>query len=205
MGLLDGIFGKKQEKSLDNISSDDLQTERYTLEEKNNNLSAKIGQLEKNRGKLFEQGATPGVPTIDREMLAIKMVDLEERMKDMRSQASVNNVKLQVLTHLVRVKQSQPEYERGGVWSVIMQMTPNELEDWALGRTVINRSLMDKLLLIKNGLGESSKELIAPLPEREQSLKAEMEIAAESKMTKEERETIRQRTAKEMEPPSLSS
>ncbi len=202
MALFDNLFKRKRTgRTIEDIPLDDLQTEKYALEEKQRRCDEEHGKLDARKKQLFMKGAAPDVSNMERRMIGSQMVELDERMKDSYTKFHVHSLKLQAVGRFITVKEKKTELEADGLWTVLSEMPQAELEHWAVYNSVKDRKLMDSLSRVNEILGQPQQVAFQEVNERVNAYVKALETVAETGAADEEWERVRRLTDPSTESP----
>jgi hypothetical protein len=178
MKFLDQILGRK---GIDKVSMDELENEKIRLGVEEKRVVSKIENLENDKAKLFREGTTE--PSKRRKtILARKIKEKDEEVKDQDREHRKISKKLRAVERFVRVKKKEKKLKEKGLWQVIADMSPDELEDFLVGEETKSMKEEGRLNEVL-GILEEEAGTYEVLDEEEdiKDIVSKMEEAAESK------------------------
>jgi hypothetical protein len=200
MALMDKLFGRK--KSIKDLSTTDLQTEKIRLEEQERRVNKTLEKLEGDKSKLFRQGASEASKR-QKVILARKIKELDEESKIQDRKSAMLSKQIRVVNRLVSMKRKESELREAGLWSTISEMDPVALETMLTEGKVTDEMEAGKVHQILDIL-ETETDMSESLDEDADTMKlvALMEQAGESGAIEEklaEAEGVLKRSEEEIE------
>ncbi len=179
MAFLENIFGKRK-KNIGAITLDDLTMAKVKLEQEQERVMRRVGDLEKEKEKLFQQGVSE--PSKRRQqLLAQKIQELEFQAKNYDKNLGAFQKQMRVLNGMIFLKENRKSWEDTAVGSILGAMDLSELEGFVDQATANNVFQMDKFERLLGSLEEagdfSDRE---ELDEGVSQIMAEMQRAREA-------------------------
>lgn len=179
MAFLDSVFGKRK-KTIASISLDDLTMAKVKLEQEQERVMRRVGDLEKEKEKLFQQGVSE--PSKRRQqLLAQKIQELEFQARSYDKNLAAFQKQMRVLNGIIFLKENRKSWEDTPVGEIMGNLEMGELEAYVDQATANNVFQMDKFEKLLGSLEEgdefSDRE---ELDEGVSQIMAEMQRAREA-------------------------
>lgn len=153
MALLEGIFGKRK-KTIASITLDELTMAKVKLEQEQERVMRRVGDLEKEKERLFQQGVNE--PSKRRQLLvAQKIQELEFQARNYDKNLSAYQKQMRVLNGMIFLKENRKSWEDTAVGQVLGSMDLTELEGFVDQATANNVFQMDKFERLLGSLEEA--------------------------------------------------
>ncbi|MCL4205620.1 MAG: hypothetical protein KJ000_24325 [Pirellulaceae bacterium] len=143
MGLLSGLFGKKQ-RTLKDLTVDDLRREQLGLQQEQLRLDRELERLDKDELQLKSEYAEAASPT-QKKSVARKIQDLRTRRMGAETRVSYLQKMLRSVNGFLLIKENMAFFDKMGVASALAQMDMSEIEAFINEATVEGTLKQDKL------------------------------------------------------------
>jgi hypothetical protein len=126
--MITWITGKIWEKSsIDRISIDDLRRRTILLRNEEKKLQCEIEATEKAKETLFEQGSAKDISDRQRRQVAMKIADLDRRLKDLDGNWNRICKDHKIVDGLIRIK-TEKKYQTGR--NLLPDVDPEDVRNW---------------------------------------------------------------------------
>jgi hypothetical protein len=201
MGLLGNIFKNKGVKDvLKDVDIKEIKEEIGYLELQEKKLETQRQELEKEVQRLFQESI--GKSEATKRLNAIKISNLQQRIKDIDKDLREINLRLGVLYKIQRLKEKAQKTYNSKLWEELVNNVDSEtLERWLVDQKTNEDDIMEKLRQLYNTQGPveeaeeispEEKEILDLMEEVEKGVKKPEEAAKEVNKEKdvdEEKET----------------
>lgn len=159
MALLDKIFGKKQ-KSLSELSTQELRREEIVLTKERDKLFKKIEQIANDKQKIFQQGAAQKSPEL-RKALAMQFeLKTQEQLLAGR-QLNVRSKELLTVSRMKMVKENMPKVSGAMGRLNLTEKDVGRITSWIEDDSVSQDMYVERLDEILNLGAASDKDAMA--------------------------------------------
>ncbi len=171
-------FDKK--KTMADLSTHTLDLERTRLEEEERRILVRLQRVEEEKKRLFLQG-TKESSQRQKVVIARKIKEIDEQGKELDSRASMISKQLRAVNRFTSVHRNKMKLQEKGVWSVISDMSTEEL-DTVLTKGIVDGTIENEKILSLLDIIETDPRITRELDEDEDVLKLveKMEQASES-------------------------
>jgi hypothetical protein len=201
MGLFDKLIKNKGVKDvLKNVDIKEIKEEIGYLELEEKKLETQRQELEKEVQRLFQESI--GKSEATKRLNAIKISNLQQRIKDIDKDLREINLRLGVLYKIQRLKEKAQKTYNSKLWEELVNNVDSEtLERWLVDQKTNEDDIMEKLRQLYNTQGPvekaeeispEEKEILDLMEEVEKGVKSPEEAAKEVNKEKdvdEEKET----------------
>ena len=201
MGLFGNIFKNKGVKDvLKDVDIKEIKGEIGYLELQEKKLETQRQELEKEVQRLFQESI--GKSEATKRLNAIKISNLQQRIKDIDKDLREINLRLGVLYKIQRLKEKAQKTYNSKLWEELVNNVDSEtLERWLVDQKTNEDDIMEKLRQLYNTQGPvekaeeispEEKEILDLMEEVEKGVKKPEEAAKEvnkEKDVEEEKET----------------
>ena len=135
--------GKVSQKTLQNVSPEDIRREKIKVEQTENRVTCEIEELEKQRDAIFSKGVDAGS---DRQKLhfARKVKELDAQVQARDHQLALISRNLRVLNGISQLKENERVVGDLGMEGLVNTMDLMELQSYVEKATVEGQFQMDK-------------------------------------------------------------
>jgi len=181
MGLFGDRFKNKGVKDvLKNVDIKEIKQEIGYLELEEKKLETQRQELEKEVQRLFQESI--GKSEATKRLNAIKISNLQQRIKDLDKELREYNLRLGVLYKIQRLKEKAQKTYNSKLWEKLINKVDSEtLERWLVDINISEDEILEKLMQIYNANGPEEKaEKISPEEEEILNLMEEVEKGVKS-------------------------
>ena len=178
MALLDSVFGKRK-KTIAAITLDELTMAKVKLEQEQERVMRRVGELEKEKERLFQQGVNEASKR-KQLLIAQKIQELEFQAKNYDKNLAAYQKQMRVLNGLIFLKENRKSWEDTAVGQILGTMDLAELEGFVDQATANNVFQMDKFERLLGSLEEAGE-----FGEREEMDEGVAQILAEMQRARE--------------------
>lgn len=136
---------KKNPRTLDEVSEEELRRERVRLEQQEKKFVKEIDELEAQKKSLFAEGQAAAGSVHRQRSIAQRIVGLDGQVKLTDRKLRTITKQLQAINNFLHLKQSKRELEGSGLFSIINSMDLEELDTWIESASIDGELNMDKL------------------------------------------------------------
>lgn len=207
MGFFDMIFGKRR-RTLNDISIDELNRERITLEQEQRKLDTEADRLFRDEKKLRSEYAASETP-MQKRSTARKIQDIRAKLEALETRSLYCSKMLRSVNGFLTVKGNADFFKRMGVGSLIADMDVAEIERYITDATVEGTLHQEKLAAtlrqLEGGLATLNEGIDDPsLDELMRELDADLDGPAVTEERPEREKTVDVETEKAVKTPEIS-
>jgi hypothetical protein len=126
--MIEAMVGKWWSKSsLDRLNTDDLRRKRIQLTNQEKKLQTEIEGTEKAKERLFEQASAKNVSDRQKMQAALKIADLDRRLKELDSRWVKLCKDQKIVEGLIRIKEEKLNATPG---AILIDIDPEEIRVW---------------------------------------------------------------------------
>ncbi|MDO4551055.1 MAG: hypothetical protein Q4C96_07370 [Planctomycetia bacterium] len=155
MGFWDFFRGTQKQKTLADVSVDDLNRERITCQTELNKVEKEREKLQRDEEQLKSEYAS-ATKDFQKKSIARKIQDVRTQQRQVEGWITRVNQNLRVVNNFLMIKKNQAFYERAGVLTLLNEMDVSDIErvinESVVNGTLSNEKLVEVLQAQENGL-----------------------------------------------------
>ena len=119
------------EKTVGDMSVDQLETERIKQQTEEKRRISQIESKEEKKKELFKQGAKES-SIMKQAVIARQMKKLDADVKSLMGEQGILSKRIRLLNRLIRIKRNEAKLKEKGVWNAIKKMSAEELDTYVI-------------------------------------------------------------------------